>query len=116
MKTLKSLLGLCILGSALYAAWLVFPVYFANYQLEDAMDSAARFGYMDRSKTDQDIRDSVLKEARSLNIPIQPEQIQVQRTGTELLVWGDYTVHVDMPVHPFDLHFQPASKNKKRSM
>jgi protein involved in polysaccharide export with SLBB domain len=34
----------------------------------------------------------------------------------EVLVWGDYTVHIDLPIYPVDLRFQPASKSKKRSM
>jgi hypothetical protein len=116
MRTLRSLLGLFIVGVIIYCAWTLLPVYITNYQLEDAMDSAARFGAVDSRKTEREIRESVLHEAQALQVDITPEQIQVQRTANDVLVWGDYTVHVNLPLYPVDLHFQPMSKSKKRAM
>ena len=44
------------------------------------------------------------------------EQIKVQRLGTPgsgcVLIETDYTVHVDLPGYPMDIHFHPQSKNK----
>ena len=117
MKALRSLFGLALVVGMIYTGWQVFPPYFNNFQFEEVMDDAARAASVPSSRlTDADIRQTVLKQAQNLDIPIQAEQIQVQRGRGEYMVWGEYTVHIDLPIYPFDLHFQPMSKSKKRAM
>jgi hypothetical protein len=113
MKTIRSLLGLVIFVAVIYFGYLLFPPIFANYQLADAMESTARITSVAYPpKTEEDIREIIMKEVRNLDIPLTPEQVKVQRTQ-EITIWADYTVHIDNPVHPIDLEFHPASKNKK---
>jgi hypothetical protein len=116
MNTLRSWMWIFILAASAYTALRVFPSYMANYELEKTIDTAARFGAMDRQLSEQELHDRVLVEARTLHIDLQPEQLYVQRIPNDVLIWGDYTVHVDLPVHPLDLHFQPMSKSKRRTM
>ena len=112
---MKTILGLAIIGFALYAAYLLLPHYIANYQLEDTIDSVARFGSVNFRATDEGMRENVLQEARVLDIPLQPEDVHVRRVYGEVLIWCDYSVHVDMPFHPMDLDFEAQSKSKERS-
>ncbi|MFB3814682.1 MAG: hypothetical protein ACE14L_11280 [Terriglobales bacterium] len=117
MKSLRSLFGLFVIGAIVYCAWLLVPPYYANFQFEEAMDDAARAASTPPIRTsEQDLRENLVRKARGFGIQIQPEQIQVQRLGGDFLVWGEYTVHVDLPLYPLDLQFQPMSKSKKRSM
>jgi hypothetical protein len=37
----------------------------------------------------------------------------VQRAGNDLSVSAEYDVHIDIPIHPFDLHFKAETKNKR---
>ena len=113
MKSLKALFGLCVIVGGMYLAWMVFPPYFNNYQLSDSMEEASHFAAVNR-QSDDDIRQNVLKEARGLRIDLKPEQIKVQRMQDEVIIWADYTVHIDLPYRPFDLEFHPASKNKSK--
>ncbi len=56
----------------------IVPVYFANYQFQDAINSESRFaltGYPKRNA--EDIRDDVFKKAQDLGIPAKREAIQV---------------------------------------
>jgi hypothetical protein len=116
MSTLRSLIGLLLVVAALYAGWQIAQPYYANFQFEEAIEDAARAGTVDAQRSEQDILNEVLNHAQELKVPIKSEAVQVQRINNEVLVWGEYTVHVDLPIHPIDLHFQPASKSKKRSM
>jgi hypothetical protein len=116
MKKLQSLFGLLVIVVVLYGGWKVVPLYVANYELEDAMDSAARLGGSNDKATDDDLRNLVLREAASLNIPINGEHVVIEHAGFEVYVSGDYTAQVEIPVYPFGLHFQPMSRNKRRSM
>jgi hypothetical protein len=116
MKNLKTLFGLFVIVAAIFCGWKMLPPYMAYYQFEEAMDDVARTGAVDSRKSLDDLRSMVLKEANGVNLNLNPDQIQVQRIYNDVLIWGDYTVRVDMPVYPFDLHFHPASKSKKRAM
>ena len=113
MKSLKALFGLCVIVGGMYLAWMAFPPYFNNYQLSDSIDEISHFATYNR-QTDEDIRANVLKEAHSLRINLQPEQVKIQRMQDEVVIWADYTVHIDLPYRPFDLDFHPASKNKSK--
>jgi hypothetical protein len=112
MKTIRSLFGIFIVVAAIYAGWKVVPVYITNYQFEEAIDDSARSGAADGRKTEEDIRMAVLQDAQDLKIPLQAEDIKVERNGSDLLISADYTVHVDLPGYPLDLSFHPASNRQ----
>jgi len=97
-----------------YGAWILLPPYINNYEFEDDVQNEALINSYS-SKSDLDIRSTLAKKAADYGIPLKAEQIHVQRTGQELSIWADYSVHVDLPGFPLDLNFHPASKNKKIS-
>lgn len=121
MKMLRSLFGIFIIVAAIYLGWMIGPVLLANYQLEDSMDETARMASVQQPpRTEDELRSDVIKDAQSLGITLDPEHVNVKRLGggvlgADVMIWADYTVHFDVPFHPFDLDFHPASKNKKRT-
>jgi len=115
MGTIKLILTLALLGMGVYVGAEVIPPYFANYQFQDAIDTEARLATYS-TKSEDSMRDSIFKQAQNLEIPVTRDDIKVQRTGNQgsgsVLIETDYTVHVDLPGYPLELHFHPASKNK----
>ena len=115
MGTIKLILVFGLLAALVYVSAEVIPPYFANYEFQDTIDTEARMGTYS-TKGDEMIRDTVFKKAQDLEIPVTKEQIKVQHTGvggtSTVLIETDYTVHVDLPGYPMDLHFHPESKNK----
>ena len=99
--------------AGIYVGYKIVPVYFNYYQFQDAMEQEARVqSYTGKSETD--MRDSIWKKAQQLELPLaSPEAIKVERTGTAVSISTEYTVHIDLPVHPFDVKFTPNSKNKQ---
>jgi hypothetical protein len=112
MKTLKALFGVAVVVAIFYAAWTLLPPYIGNYQFEDDLRNEALMNSY-TTKSEQEIRDTLVKKAAEYGIPLKPEQINVRRAGAELSIWADYTVHVDLPGFPLDLQFHPATKNKR---
>ena len=115
MGTIKLVLTLALLAIGVYVGAEVIPPYFANYQFQDAIDTEARLATYS-TKTEDSMRDSIFKQAQNLEIPVTRDDIKVQRTGSQgsgsVFIETDYTVHVDLPGYPLDLHFHPATKNK----
>jgi len=100
MATLKLVLGFGVIVAMIMAGIKVVPPCFANYQFEDSLkEEALQSTYTSRSE--EDIRKTVLKHAREYDIPLQPQQVKVSRvggfgTGT-LNIEAEYSVPVDLP-------------------
>jgi hypothetical protein len=116
MGKIKLLFGLAAIVAVIYGGAELIPPYFSNYEFEDAIkEEALHSTYSNRNE--EDIRETVFKKARDLEIPLSRDQIKVQRSGSgqgngTLSIEADYSVHVDLPGYPLDLHFTPSSRNK----
>jgi DNA-binding transcriptional MocR family regulator len=115
MGTIKLIIAVSLIGAVIVVGMFVIPPYFANYQFEDDIkNEAMTLTYT--AKTEDEIRQIVLKHASDEGIDITPQQIMVQRTGTQgagsLLIEANYTVHVNLPGYPFDLPLHAGTKNK----
>ena len=113
MKTLRGIIALGVVGFAFYVAIKVVPVYFDYYQFQDAIEEEARIQSY-TGKSVNDIRETVWKRAQQLDLPLSsPDDLKVERTGNTVSIQTEYTVHIDIPIHPFDLKFVPNTKNKQ---
>jgi len=113
MKTLKLVFSLGLLAVLIYSASQLVPPYFYHYQFQDAIEDEARVSSYTNSRTEDDIKNSVLKKAQDLDIPLTPEEVHVQRLPNNVIyIDTHYSVHVDLPGYPLELQFQAASKNK----
>jgi hypothetical protein len=109
---LNLVITLAILGSMVFTAVKLIPVYFANYQFQDAIESESRFaltGYP--KKSIEDIRDDVWQKAQELSIPLQKDDIQVAVTSGSVSISMDYSVPIDLAVYQLTLQFHPHADN-----
>ncbi len=115
MATLKLIFFMAIFGLVGLVGLKVIPPYFSNYELEDAMKTeSVQATYSTRSE--DDIRDSIIKQARTLDIALTPKQVKVTRVGGfgngSLNIEAEYSVPIELPGYSTTLDFHPASKNK----
>ena len=112
MGKIKALFGLLVVGGGFYVAWMMIPPYFHNYELQDDLDDLARkMSYL--NKPDDEVKESVIAKAKSMDIPLKEEQVAVSRGGDGISIQVQYRVHVDMVVHPMDIDFAAKSFNKR---
>jgi len=115
MGTIKLVLGLFVIASGVYLGAELIPVYYSNYEFQDVIKNEALLQTY-TTKPEGEIQDMLFKKAQELDIPLTKEKIQVHRHGTtgtgSLTIDAPYTVHVDLPVYPLDLHFDPSTMNK----
>ena len=115
MGTVKMLLGVVVVGAMVLVGIKVLPAYFSNYEFEDAIkNEAVQATYT--ARTEDDIRDSILKRAREYDIPLTAKQVHVSRTGSNgagsLTIEADYSVPVNLPGYSTSLAFHASTKNK----
>ncbi|MBZ5574199.1 MAG: hypothetical protein LAO09_20220 [Acidobacteriia bacterium] len=115
MGTVKLIFGLFVIVTAVFLGAELIPVYYANYQFQDVIKTEATLQTY-TSKPEGDIQDSIFKKAQDLEIPVNKDQIKVQRHGNQgtgsLTIRAPYVVHVDFPGYPMDLHFDASTENK----
>ena len=115
MDSIKLFFGLFIIVAALYLCVELVPPYYANYEFKDAIQTEALFS-ANNAKSEDDIRETIFKKAQALEIPITRESIKVEKQGINgsgfVSIAVPYTVHVDIPGYPFDLHFDASVTNK----
>src|SRR5580700_7672201 len=116
MGTLKALGGFLAIILVIVACFEVAPPLMANYSFQDDLRNVALMDGANFQKTDDDIRNDVLRKAKDQNLPIDAKQVIVQRISTpgmsSVYVAADYTVTVSLPGYFFDMHFNPTSGNK----
>jgi hypothetical protein len=115
MATLKLVLGFAVFGVLALVGLKVIPPYFSNYELEDAIKTeSVQATYSTRSE--DDIRDAIIKQARSYDIALTPKQVKVTRVGGfgqgSLNIEANYSVPLELPGYSTTLEFHPSTKNK----
>ncbi|HEX4003704.1 MAG TPA: hypothetical protein VHX36_13725 [Candidatus Acidoferrales bacterium] len=109
---MNALLTIAILGAMVFAAVKIVPVYFANYEFQDSIQSESQFalaGYPKKSV--DDIRDDVFKKAQDLGIPAKEEDIQVTVNDSAVDIGLNYSVPINLAVYQFTLQFHPHADN-----
>jgi len=114
MKMLKAILGIAFLVLVVYGGYLLLPTYLAVYEFEDAIKEEAKLNAYG-SRNEIEIRDTILRKAHELQIPLTADHVSVRRDSGELVITADYAMHVDFVPYPFDLNFHPSSRMRRFS-
>jgi Flp pilus assembly protein TadG len=113
-SSVKTLFVLLILGGLVFAGVKVVPAYVNNYQLQDSMNTAARFAMANRQSPD-DLRNEIYKKTQDLGINVKKEDIKVTMGDVAsglVQVSLSYSVPVNLQVYEFELQFTPHADNR----
>jgi hypothetical protein len=112
---MKAILGVVLMVAVAIVCVKLIPPYFSNYEFEDFIKNEAlqsTYG----SRSENDIRDSVIKHARDYDIELTATQVKVTRSGINgvgsLAIEANYSVPVNLPGYSMTLEFHPSTKNK----
>ena len=112
---MKAIAGVVVMVIVAVLVFKLVPPYFSNYQFEDFIkNEALQSTYGTRSE--EDIRDSIIKHARDYDIQLTSKQVRVSRTGSSgtgtLTIEAEYSIPVNLPGYSTTLQFHPSSSNK----
>ena len=112
MTTIKAIFGILLIVALIYLGWQAIPPYFYNYQFKDDLTEIARFASVS-NKSEEDIRNEVMKKAISYNLPIRPDQIQITRDSGDVGIVVNYNVVVNLVGgRKWTMNFTPATESK----
>jgi hypothetical protein len=84
------------------------PVYFEDYQLRQYVRSLVRSPSA-ATTPDETLRSTVLGRARQLDLPVEPNDVQISHPNGKLQLQLKYAVQMDFPLYQVDLHFHPGA-------
>jgi len=108
---LKALIWLAILAAGVYVLYKVVPAYIANYELQDKMQTEARFAMVNH-KSVEEMREVIFREIQARDIPATREDIKVESNERGVRISVNYTVTVDLRVYQWQLHFTPRADSQ----
>jgi uncharacterized protein DUF4845 len=111
LKHLTAIFWITVLLVGVFVLYKIVPVYWNNYHIKEMIDDQAVY-YTNFPKTDDEIRLLVAQKAQDYDVPLTPEQVDVQHTPGKLSISVAYTVHIDFPGYPLDLNFKDSTTNR----
>ena len=100
---LGCILWLLALALAVLIAWKAVPVKLQSTELYDYMDELAKFSAAN-VPPDQ-LKKRILDRAAQLQIPLQKENVRVQRNGDRIYMEVEYTIPVEFPGYTYQWNF-----------
>ena len=92
------------------AAVKIVPPYFANFQLQDSIQTEARFALVNH-KGEDEVRDDVWRKIQELGIAARKDEVKVSVVGPSVTISVDYSVPIDLKAFQFSLQFHPHADN-----
>jgi hypothetical protein len=120
VKNIAIIVGLLLVGLVAIAGWQIGSVYVANIELRsDLKDLSSLTGMrigLVSPRTDDEIRDLVIAKATERGIHLEPEQINVGRTGEgiagSIYLSAEYDIRMDVLGFSWTIHFTAASPRR----
>lgn len=105
---LGCLVGLILLGVAIFVAWKMVPVKVKAAELrQTVVDEAKSAG----THNDDRIKSAILAKAREDNLPVTDDDIKIVRNNSEITVTVTYTIPIAFPGYTYNWHLQHEATN-----
>lgn len=92
------IVGLAILFAVAVACFRIVPLHIHGNEILDAMNEAANFGGL---KTPEKLQLDIYLKAQDAKVPLQMQDIHVERQGTYIIVTARYKQTVDVFGYPY---------------
>lgn len=106
------LVRIVLLAPLAYISWAVFPVYWANTQLEQYMEKVAMNAVV-HGHSERLLLAGVLRKVRELELPVKESQIEVENDDNEVVIGAKYQVPVNLVATTVKLDFHPRAHIRK---
>ena len=103
----RAITGFAILSSLVAVLLALGPVYVQN----DRFTRRVKAAVAQNAVASEDVlRNSLLTQARTFNLPVLPGDVKITHTGGNVEVEVKYNVEKNLGLYRVDLHFHPSAK------
>ena len=106
---LGCLVSLLLVVAIGYFGVKVGEVYYDFYKFQDRMVNEANYA---AHRTDTQIRTHLMALADSLGLPPSAQIVNVRRVNSQIFIWANYYIPLEVPGYIREFHFNPQAKAK----
>jgi hypothetical protein len=103
------IITLVVVIAGLFVGLKIIPVRINAYQLQDTLREEARFASVNHNN-DSEVKQRILDQAESLNIPLDPKNVTIKRTKKEVIVRAQYVQPIDLKVTIYNYRFDEEQR------
>jgi predicted membrane protein len=108
---LKGILWLAAFALLIFCMWKTVPHFMNKYELEDLMNTEARFmSYGQR--TEADVRNAIFGKVQDLEIPANRDDIKINKNQRRVKISLHYTVEIALPFYTWMKRFEIEVDNQ----
>jgi len=98
----KAIISVALFAMFVYAMFKIVPHFMNNYELNDFMQTEARF-YSYGQRSEMEVRGNIVHKASSLDIPT--DDLKITKDGRRVKMRLAYTISVEFPGYTFTKDF-----------
>ena len=99
---LGCILWVIVLLVGILIAYKAIPVKIKSAELYDQMEEMAKFS---ARNPPEEIKKQILDLGRELELPLEKDNVKVQRIGDRIKMQASYTVPLEFPGYTYEWHF-----------
>ena len=97
------LIAIAVVAVGIFLGMKFIPVRVAAYELRDFVEEECRFAAV--RKGDDEVRKRIMNKAEELDIPLEPKNLVLRRTRSEMIITASYTKDIDLKVPTYVYEF-----------
>ena len=90
---------------------LLAPVYYRDYEFERYIQGRLQASVAE-AVSDDALRAELVGHAKSLGLPLVPNDVQIQHRNGVTALATFYKIQVDLGLYTVDLHFRPEASSR----
>ncbi len=102
------LIALAVVGVGIFLAVKIIPVRVNAYEFGDFVQQECRFAATRRDNGEVEKR--ILAKASELEIPLDKKNLNIQRTGTEMIISASFEQPIDLKFTTYVYRFQTKER------
>jgi len=103
------IITLVLVIAGIFVGVKVIPVRINAYQLKDTLREEARFASVNHN-SDSEVKQRILDQAQSLQIPLDPENVTIKRNKKEVIVRAKFVQPIDLKVTVYSYRFDEEQR------
>lgn len=100
------IIALIVVLAVVYICYKMIPVYVKVWDFEDKVENIARTLAATKGVTEESVKESLLAEAKRLDLPVTEDDVQLEMTYNTVSVKVNYTMTVEFPGYTWKKNFE----------
>jgi len=102
------IITLVVVGALFFVGSRIVPARIDAYEFREVLREEARYASV--HKDDGNVRERIVDKAETLEIPLDPKNLNIRRTKSEVIISANYQVPIDLELTVYTFKFDAEQR------